>query len=122
MRVVPSANASRENSKLRCVAEPAAKIAFEKFVKKFMGLPTDEAAVNSAVKSLELFLDVTEKLLSERAYMAGDDFSLIDIYYIPLVERLFLCGYKDLIMEKRNVSAWYQRCISRTAIRDFLKA
>lgn len=104
-------------------AEPAARISFERFAKpKFLGLPTDEAAVSAAMKSLEAFLDVAEGLLSQRDYMAGNDFTLVDIYYIPLVQRLFVVGFDDLIVGRKAVNAWWNRCITRPGIQKMLEA
>lgn len=103
-------------------AEPAGKIAFEKFAKKFIGLPADEAVVEAAVKSVEGFFDVAERLLGERDYMAGTEFTLVDIYYIPLVQRLFACGYGDVVESRGAVSAWWERCVSREAVRGMLDA
>jgi glutathione S-transferase len=66
-------------------AEPAGRIAFEKFAKSFMGLPPDDTVVSDALQSVEMFFDVAERLLHHKDYMAGNDFTLIDIYYIPLI-------------------------------------
>ncbi|KAH7309868.1 glutathione S-transferase [Stachybotrys elegans] len=103
-------------------AEPASKIAFEKFVKKFLGIPTDEAAVAEASRSLATFFDVTERLLQEKDYMAGPTFTLVDIYYIPLIRRLFMCGYEELVFSRKAVRAWWERCMERPAIQGMLKA
>lgn len=101
-------------------SEPAGKIAFEKFVKRILGLPSDEDVVSDALRSLEMFFDVAELLLLERKYMAGNDFTLVDIYYIPMIQRLFVCGYGDIILSREAVSAWWKRCVNRPAIRTML--
>ena len=101
-------------------ADPAGKIGFEKFAKKFIGLPADEAVVSDALRSLESFFDVAERLLQQKDYMAGNDFTLADIYYIPLTQRLFACGYGDVILSRKAVSAWWDRCITRPAIQKLL--
>lgn len=103
-------------------AEPAGRIAFEKFVKKFIGLPSDEAVVSDALKSLKTFFDVVERLLQHKDYMAGDEFTLIDIYYIPMIQRLFACGYGDIIASREAVSAWWNRCVNRPAILSMMAA
>ena len=103
-------------------AEPAGKIAFEKFAKKFMGLPPDDAVVSNALRSVETFFDVAERLLRHRDYMAGNDFTLVDIYYIPLIQRLFACGYGDIIGSREAVSAWWDRCVNRPAVQRMLAA
>lgn len=97
-------------------AEPAGKIAFEKFVKRFLGLIPNEAVISDALRSLEMFFDVAESLLHDREYMAGNDFTLVDIYYIPLIQRLFTCGYGDIIVSRKAVNAWWERCVNRPAI------
>lgn len=103
-------------------AEPAGKIAFEKFAKKFIGLPTDEAVVADALRAVEAFFDVAERLLQDKDYMAGDVFTLVDIYYIPLIQRLFACGYGDVVGSRKAVSAWWERCVSRPGIQGMLAA
>lgn len=103
-------------------AEPAGKIAFEKFVKRFLGLPCNDAVVSDAVRSIEVFFDVAERLLQQNEYMAGNNLTLVDIYYIPLIQRLFACGYGDFILGREAVSAWWDRCVNRPAIRRILAA
>ncbi len=103
-------------------AEPAGRIAFEKFAKRFMGLPPDDAVVSDALRSVEMFFDVAERLLHHRDYMAGNDFTLVDIYYIPLIQRLVACGYGDVIVSREAVSAWWDRCVNRPAIQRMLAA
>ena len=103
-------------------AEPAGKISFEKSVKRYMGLPPDDAVVLDALRSVEMFFDVVERLLHHKDYMAGNDFTLVDIYYIPLIQRLFTCGYGDIIISREAVSAWWERCVNRPAIQNMLAA
>lgn len=87
-----------------------------------MGLPTDETVVSAAVRSAEAFFDVAESLLQDKDYMAGSDFTLVDIYYIPLIQRLFACGYGDIIVNRKVVNAWWNRCVTRPAIQKILAA
>lgn len=100
---------------------PAGRISFEKLAKaKFLGLPADEQVVAAAVKELDGFFGIVEGLLQDKEYMAGDNFSLVDIYYIPLVRRLFLFGFSDMITGRQNVAAWWERCVSRPAIKKLI--
>jgi glutathione S-transferase len=103
-------------------AEPAGKLIFEKFGKRFMGLPTDENVVTDALRSLEGYFNVAEHLLQEKDYMAGKEFTLADIYYVPLIHRLFACGYGDLVLSRKAVNTWWDRCMSRPAISKMLAA
>lgn len=111
-----------QSAEMHYFTEPAGRILFEKFVKKFMGLPADDAVVSDALRSVNMFFDVAERLLQHNDFMAGKEFSLTDIYYIPPIQRLFVCGYGDVILGRKAVSAWWDRCINRTAIQNMLAA
>ncbi|EFQ33699.1 glutathione S-transferase domain-containing protein [Colletotrichum graminicola M1.001] len=111
-----------QSEEMHYFSDPAGKIGFEKFAKKFMGLPADEAVVSAALKSVEMFFNVAEGLLQKQEYMAGKDFTLVDIYYIPMIQRLFACGYGDVIQSRKAVSAWWDRVINRPAIQKLLAA
>ncbi|KAH7357409.1 glutathione S-transferase domain-containing protein [Pyrenochaeta sp. MPI-SDFR-AT-0127] len=111
-----------ESAEMLYFAGPAGSIGFEKFVKKFLGLPPDEAVVLDALQSVTNFFSVAEYLLEQNNYMAGKDFTLIDIYYIPLIQRLFACGYEDLVLSRKAVSAWWDRCINRPGIQQMFAA
>jgi glutathione S-transferase len=50
--------------------------------------------------------------------MAGETFSLVDLYYIPLVARLFDIGDNDIIESTPNVKGWWERCMARPAVVD----
>lgn len=87
-----------------------------------MGVPADMAVVAAALQAVEAFFDVVEGLLQKRNYMAGDKFTLADVYYIPMIQRLFACGYGDVVVSRRAVNDWWERCAARPAIRDVLAA
>ncbi|KAF2791313.1 glutathione S-transferase domain-containing protein [Melanomma pulvis-pyrius CBS 109.77] len=111
-----------QSAEMLYFAEPAGRIGFEKFAKKFMGLPPDDAVVSDALQAVDMFFDVADRLLQHNDYMAGNDFTLADIYYIPLIQRLFACGYGDVILSRKSVSAWWDRCVNRPAIQNMLAA
>jgi glutathione S-transferase len=87
-----------------------------------MGLPPNKEVVTEALKGLETFFDVAEKLLQQNEYAAGKQFTLVDIYYVPLIQRLFACGYGELVTKRKAVNAWWERIINRPAIVQLLKA
>jgi glutathione S-transferase len=111
-----------QSTEMLYFAEPAGKIVFEKFAKRFMGLPADDTVVSDSLRSVEMFFDVAERLLHDKDYMAGNDFTLVDIYYIPLIQRLFACGFGDVIVSREAVKAWWDRCVNRPAIQRMLAA
>lgn len=79
---------------------------FEKFAKKFIGLPTNEAIASGALNAVEAFFDVAKRLLRQREYMTGNEFGLGPLHNVPLVQRLFAFGYGDLLLQREVVSAW----------------
>jgi glutathione S-transferase len=87
-----------------------------------MGLPPNDAVVSDALRSVEIYFDVAERLLQHKDYMAGNEFTLVDIYYIPLIQRLFVCGYGDIIVSRDAVNTWWDRCMNRPAIQTMLAA
>ncbi|KAJ3492277.1 hypothetical protein NLG97_g5446 [Lecanicillium saksenae] len=98
-------------------------VSFECFVKPcILGIPTpDPVALEAARSALAKFFDICERgILASKQYMAGDRFSLVDIFYIPYVERLMACGFEDLVTDRVNVSAWWSRCIQRPTVAAFL--
>ncbi|KAH7069225.1 putative glutathione-S-transferase theta, GST [Paraphoma chrysanthemicola] len=104
-------------------ADPVQKLTFEKFIKKLMtGGAPDEKVVADSLQALETYFDTAEILLQKRSYMAGESYTLIDLYYIPLMLRLFAVGHGDLITSHKTVNAWYERCVSRPAIQRVLAA
>ena len=51
-----------------------------------MGLAPDDAVVLDVLRSVEMFFfDAAERLLHYKDYITRNDFTLIDIYYIPLI-------------------------------------
>jgi glutathione S-transferase len=111
-----------EGAEMFYFAVPAGRIAFEEFAKKFMGLPPNDAVVADALESVANFFDVVERLLQYKDYMTGNEFTLVDISYIPLIQRLFACGCGNVILSRTAVSAWWDRCMSRPAIQQMLVA
>ena len=56
-------------------------------------------------KKLSDKLDIFDTLLTKQKYMGGDNFSLIDIFYMPYTEKLFEAGEEELITSRPNIKA-----------------
>lgn len=68
---------------------------------------------------------VLEKRLGGREYLAGGQFSLAEISFMPYIEYLFMCGEGALISEHANTAAWWRRISERAswqAVRGKLSA
>ena len=81
-----------------------------------MRLSPNDVVVAEALESLKAFFDVVEQTLQQQAYVAGDEFTLVDIYYIPLVQILFMMGHGDFVLGRAAVNGWWNRCMNRPAI------
>jgi len=70
-------------------------------------------------------LDTLDGIISKQSYMAGEQFSLADAFYMPLVHLLVGLGFQDLIFERPNLEKWWktvsQREAWQTAVEPFNK-
>lgn len=104
-----------------CHFAPAAgAMSFEKFLKPILGMEPDEGAVEAKRKELVRHLDVLDGILGAQEFMVGSGFGLVDIFYLPFVDRLMKCGEGELVTERKNVNAWWERCMERLAVKKFL--
>jgi len=91
----------------------AMKIIYEDLFKKMQGAPADSTAIQAGTTGVSKALDILNHRLGEVAYIAGADFTLADICYMPYVEYLFAAGHGDLITSRANVAAWWNRVSTR---------
>ncbi|KAL6704160.1 hypothetical protein ACN47E_008720 [Coniothyrium glycines] len=98
--------------------EPAAsKLGFEKIFKKmFTGQEADANVVQQLEIDLRKVLDYYETILADRKWLAGQEFSLIDVFNVPwfsfLVGRL---GYENDITSRPHVKAWWEAASANPA-------
>lgn len=83
------------------------------FNKHFYNKPSDAAIVEEGRAGTGRVLDIVEKHLAGKEYLAGGMFSLADVNYMPYIQYLFAAGHGDLITSRPNVSAWWTRNSSR---------
>lgn len=80
----------------------------------------NEYLIADMVEALDRKLIVFETaVLSKQAYMAGSEFSLVDIFYMPLTACLFTMGYGDLVNRRPLLAAWWQRVSIRPSWKKF---
>jgi glutathione S-transferase len=73
----------------------------------------DEEKVASFKQKLNTNLDVYEKILSKQPYLAGEKFTLADLFHLPYGAWLAKIGEGDLIESRPNVKQWWDRITSR---------
>lgn len=98
---------------------PAFKAVFEGFMKPSKtGLPIDKAIFDAAISKTESVLDVYEAFLAKHKYIAGDELTLVDLFHLPVGERLQDAGSKILYDESRpHVVRWWKDISTRESWR-----
>ncbi len=76
---------------------------------RWQGLEADDAQVKKHLTALGGRLDVYDKILSKQKYIAGDEFSLADIFHLPYGVKLYQAGYGDMIDSRPNVKRYDAR-------------
>ena len=75
--------------------------------------PADEAIVAKYVAQLDSTLKVYDGLLANQKYVAGNEFTLADVYHLPYGKKAFDLGYGTTFEKYPNVAAWWQRISER---------
>ena len=93
---------------------PAAmKIVFQLMFNKMQGKDPDMAIVEAGKADASKALDVVEKHLAGKEFLAGSSFSLADIDWMPYVQYVVQAGQGALITDRPNVGAWWKRVSER---------
>jgi glutathione S-transferase len=78
---------------------------FELIIKPMIGMTTDMPNVEKKAAELSAVLDVYEAHLSKNKYLAGDEFTLVDLNHMPEVYLLCKSSKGDLINSRPHVKA-----------------
>ncbi len=89
------------------------KILYQQFFHKMMGKPADEAVVQEGLTGLDRSLDVMEKRLAKSPFIAGDQFTLADICYMPYLEYLAATPSFSHVGDRPAVVKWWSTISQR---------
>ncbi|KAF7363042.1 Glutathione S-transferase [Mycena venus] len=89
------------------------KALVELYGKKRRGLPVDQAVVDEALAQISAILDGYEVILGKHKFLAGDDFSLADLFHYALAPALAEEGIDIMTTKGPNVARWWSELISR---------
>ncbi|KAK2880691.1 hypothetical protein FQN49_000460 [Arthroderma sp. PD_2] len=94
---------------------PVSSVIWETFIKPVIDMKTDPEAVATAKQKLEEYFDIVEAKFkaSGKKFMAGEEYTLADVYYLPFLARLFDRGFEELITSRPSLKAWWERCMAR---------
>jgi glutathione S-transferase len=77
------------------------------------GGKTDEEQVKKHAEKAKTGLDIMDKHLASNEYLAGDAFTLADVYFMPYFAMLYATPEKTLFESRANITAWWKRVSSR---------
>lgn len=77
--------------------------------------PQDAAVLETAQKGLELALGVMETQLAKTPFLAGKDFSLADVCFMPYFEYAMMTVAKPTFAKYPHVTAWWSKVSERPA-------
>jgi glutathione S-transferase len=87
----------------------AMKFIYEHIFKR----PQDAAVLESAGKSLATTTQVMAKQLDKQPFIAGADFTIADIGYMPYIDYMMKSPAKDIIEKHASVASWWKRISER---------
>jgi glutathione S-transferase len=92
---------------------PALRVAGERLFRPMHGMPTDEKKVEAAKVELTPVLEILEQRLTIQPHLAGQDFSLADIGYMPYIDYLVAAKEGEMITTRPHLAAWWKRISER---------
>ena len=90
-------------------------LVLERLVFPMRGKETDEARIKEALPKIENCLDVMERELGDgRAYIAGDELTLADLFLAPVLFYVRMTPEGDrLLADRPAIGRWYERVSAR---------
>lgn len=90
----------------------ASAAVFENVFKPMFGLTPNKDTFDSLIANLEKRLDVYDQILAKQKYVAGDEFTLADLFHIPYGVLLPAAG-SNAIEARPNVARWFKDITDR---------
>ncbi|KAJ7896227.1 glutathione S-transferase [Mycena leptocephala] len=83
--------------------------------KPHRGLPVDQTVLANTLAELSAKLDVYEVILGKTKFLAGDEFTLADLFHFSFAPMLANHGIDLMTSRGPNVKRWWDELISRPA-------
>jgi glutathione S-transferase len=81
--------------------------------RRYLGGEQNAQVIAAGRQGMQPALDALDSELAARPYLAGESFSLADIYWMPYLEYLSQVGEDEPIRRRRNLAAWWDRISNR---------
>ncbi|KAJ7486766.1 glutathione S-transferase [Mycena latifolia] len=93
---------------------PATKVGIEVMYKPRLNLPVDDAILTQGLAELSAKLDVYEVILGKQRYLAGNEFTLADLFHLYYASVFDDAGGVDIMTTKGpNVARWWKDLTQR---------
>lgn len=100
--------------------EPAAgRIFSQRVMAPIRKLNPDQEIIQNSLKATRHFLGLLDEHLRQNVYLAGEEFSLADIFYMPYHDFLSFSHEPTLFYEFPHVAAWWNRVSARPSWQQF---
>ncbi|XP_022759704.1 glutathione S-transferase F13-like [Durio zibethinus] len=97
-------------------------IVFQFFVAPLQGKTPDQAIIDENLVKLGKVLDIYQDKLSHTKYLAGDFYSLADLFHLPYTYYFMKTPCANLINDRPHVKAWWEDISSRPAFQKVASA
>ncbi len=91
----------------------AMKVIYQRYFNPLRGLPIDETLVAEASAATGRAVDVLDRQLAKTRYLAGAQFTLADVCYMPYIEFLFGGKAGAIIESRKNATRWWSEISAR---------
>jgi len=98
------------------ISPSATDLAFNRIAVKLLGIPGDQDAIARGEKALPALIGIIEGQLGKSKWMLGNEFSLVDCGYTPVLSVIEKAGFTYSDFPK--VQAYLDACRSRTAWKE----
>ena len=92
-------------------------------IQRLLRDPSDEAMIAAGIPAAEKSLAVVDEALGQSPYFAGENLTLADCFYVPVVDYLTMAPEGvELLANTDNVTAWLERMRARDSVKAVLSA
>ncbi|CAE6455661.1 hypothetical protein ACGC1H_005794 [Rhizoctonia solani] len=98
----------------------AACLVYERIVTPMRNETPNEELIKKCVATLTTKMDGYERILSKQRYLAGDTFTLADLFHLPFCQFISVIE-PGILTSKPHVKAWWDDISSRDSWKDTLK-
>src|SRR5262245_57239584 len=95
------------------IAPPATELAYNRLAVKVLGLPGDDAAIARGEQALPAVLSILERQLAKSTWLLGEEFTLVDCAYGPVLNVIEKAGFSFGVFPK--VGTYVEALRSRPA-------